>query len=102
MSQIALGQFLKRTHLPLIKLLIKKGLCIASDEAYGDGELLAVPCPGGGGGSKWRDAHDFRTSSGRILIEQAFGKLVWRSGTFGRPLRMPLLKTPLVIKTRSF
>lgn len=78
---------------------MKKGLCIASDEGYGDGELLAVPCPGGGGGSKWRDAHNFHTSSARIHIEQAFGQLVWRSGIFWRPLRMPLLKTPLVIKT---
>lgn len=93
------GQFLNNSSLPLIQMLIAEGLCIAADEAYGDCELLAVPWPGGGGGNTWRDSYNFHQSSARIHIEQAFGQLVWRWGIFWRPLRMPFLKRPLVIKT---
>lgn len=72
------GAFLKGTNLPLFKLRINEGLCIAADDAYGVSEVLAVPWPGGGSDDKWRDAYNFFQSSSRIHIEQAYGQLVWR------------------------
>lgn len=93
-----LGQLLKDTRHPMVKLLIREGLCIAADEAYGDSEVLAVPWPGGGDGNKWRDGYNFYQSSARVHIEQAFGQLVWPWGIFWRPLRMPFGKRPLVIQ----
>lgn len=64
---------MKDTNHPFVKLLIREGLCISADEAYGDSEVLAVPRPGGGGNDQWKDAYNFYQSSARIHIEQAFG-----------------------------
>lgn len=94
----SLGQLLKDTSRPLMKLLIREGLCIAADEAYGDSELLAFPWPGGGRGDQWKDGYHFYQSSARIHLEKAFGQLVWRWGVLRRPLRIPFQKRPLVIQ----
>jgi len=71
---------------------------IVADEAYGASELLAVPCPRGGGENRWKDSHNFHQSASRIHTEQAFVMLVWRWGVFWRPLRVPNRKRPDLIR----
>jgi len=93
-----LGQALLHPENPLAARLIQVGHCIAADEAYAASEVLAVPWPGGGKGDRWRDSYNFYLSSSRIHIEQAFGMLVWRWGVFWRPLRVPFVKRPGLVR----
>jgi len=93
-----LGQALLHPENPLAARLIQVGHCIAADEAYAASEVLAVPWPGGGKGDRWRDSYNFYLSSLRIHIEQAFGMLAWRWGVFWRPLRVPFVKRPCLVR----
>jgi len=90
-----------RKH-PNILQLISESLCIAADDAYGDGELLQTPWPGGGRWKTWRDAYDLSQSSARMHIEQAFGQLDLLGGALWRPMRMPFAKRPLMGKVAFF
>ena len=91
------GQKLNDPASPSIALMIREGLCVTANEAYWDSDVLAVLWPGGGGGDLWKDGYNFYQSSARVHIEQAFGQLVWRWGTFWKPRRIPFGKRPLVI-----
>jgi len=93
-----LGTMLMDNDDPVTAQLIAAGYCIVGDDAYAAGEVMAVPWPGGGGGDQWRDSYNFYQSSCRVHIEQAFGMLVWRWGVFWRPLRVPFLKRPSLIR----
>jgi len=83
---------------PVTVQLIAAGYCIVGDDAYAAGEVMAVPWPGGGGGDRWRDSYNFYQTSCRVHTEQAFGMLVRRWGVFWRPLRVPFLKKPSLIR----
>jgi len=78
--------------------LIQAGYCFVGDEAYAAGEVMAVPWLGSGGGNRWRDSYNYFQSSCRVHIEQAFGIMVWRWVVFWRPLRVPFLKRPSLIR----
>jgi len=83
----------------LARELMDGGYCFVGDEVYAASELVAVPWPGRGGLSQWRDAYNFYQSSARIHIELAFGQVVQRMGVLWRPLRMSYDKRPVVIQT---
>ena len=93
-----LGQALLHPENPLAARLIQVGQRIAAAEAYAASEVLAVPWPGGGKGDRWRDSNNFFLSSSRTHIEQAFEMLVWRWGVFWRPLRVPFVKRPGIVR----
>jgi len=93
-----LGTMLMDNDNPVTAQLIAAGYCIAGDDAYTAGEVMAVPWPGGCGGVRWHDSYNFYQTSGRVHIEQAFGMLVWRWGVFWRTLRVPFLKRPSLIR----
>jgi len=82
-SGTGLGRSLLDRGSALARSMTRDGHCIAAVEAHASSELLAVPWPGGGRGDRWRDAFKFSLSSLRIYIEQAFGILLWRWGSYG-------------------
>jgi len=93
-----LGTMLMDNDDPVTAQLIAAGYCIVGDNAYTAEEVMAVSWRGGGGGDQWRDSNNFYQSSCRVHIEQAFGMLVWRWGVFWRPLRVPFLERPSLIR----
>ena len=74
------------------------GYWLAGDEAYPCSEWLLTPCSGRNL-PKYKDAFNFYHSRLRTIIECAFGMLVMRWGIFWRPLRVPLLRVPLLVRT---
>jgi len=83
---------------PVTAKMFAAGYCVVGDDAYAAGEVMAVPWPWGGGDDRWQDSYNFYQSSFRVHSEQAFGMLVWRWGVFWRPLRVPFLKRPSLIR----
>jgi len=93
-----LGAMLMNSRDATTMQLIYAGYYFNGDAAYVAGEAMAVPCPGGGGGSRWQDSYSYFQSSCRVHIDEAIGTLVWRWVVFWRPLRVPLLKRPSLIR----
>lgn len=96
-----LGRALMDPHHAASARPIEEGYCIVGYEACAAGEVMAVPWPCGGRADTWKGSFNFFQSSTRIHIEQAFGMLVWRWGVFWRPLRVPFVKRPSMVRACS-